>query len=122
MDFDLAVSVDGDIVVVTFSGRSTERNAQAMTTRYFEVVRSSGKYKVLADIRQLQGRLTAGETFLLVHELKAGSIPSGVKTAILESAAQRAFAEFLETVLINSGVPVRCTLDRAEALLWLRAA
>jgi hypothetical protein len=121
LDFDLAASADGDILVITFSGRSTERNVQAMTARYFEILRSSGKQTVLADIRLLQGRLSAAETHLLVHELPAGEIPANFKTAILESEARRAYADFLETVLVNAGVPVRCMVDRAEALAWLRA-
>jgi hypothetical protein len=121
-DFGLASSVDADVVVVTFSGRSTEKNAQAMITRYFELVRASGRNKALADIRQLQGRLSAGETYLLVHGLPLGSVPAGFRTAILESAAQRGYAKYLEDVLVNAGVSVKCVLDRDEALAWLRAA
>lgn len=120
-DFALASSVEGDVVVVTFSGRSSEKNAQAMTTRYFEIVRASGRKKVLADIRQLQGRLSAGETFLLVHQLPQHSIPADFRTAIVESDQRRAFAKFLEDVLVNAGARVRCLLDRDEALAWLRA-
>ncbi|HET9734524.1 MAG TPA: hypothetical protein VFP62_04575, partial [Burkholderiales bacterium] len=118
MDFHLAVAQDGDVLIVTFSGRSTEGNARAMTMRYFGLLADSGKKKVLADIRQLQGRLSTGETYLLVHELRPGSIPAGIKTAILELEGQRAFATFLETVLVNVGVPVRCVVDREEALAW----
>jgi hypothetical protein len=120
-DFALAVSEDGDVLIVTFSGRSTEGNARAMTMRYFGLLAASGKKKVLADIRQLQGRLSAGETYLLVHELRPGSIPAGFKTAILELEGQRAYAAFLETVPVNVGVAVRCVVDRDEALAWLRA-
>ena len=121
-DYGLASSVDGDVVVVTFSGRSTEKNAQAMTTRYFELVRASGMNRALADIRQLQGRLSVGETFLLVQELPLHSLPAGFRTAILESESQRTYARFLEDVLVNAGARVRCVLDRDEALAWLRAA
>lgn len=119
-DFDLASRIDGDMVVVTFSGRSTERNSRAMTARYFEIVLASGKRKVLADIRQLEGRLSAGETFMLVHELPLGRSAAGLATAILETEAQRAYADFLETVLVNAGATVRCTVDHAAAVAWLR--
>jgi hypothetical protein len=120
-DFDFAVSADGDVVIVTFSGRSTDRNARAMATRYFEILLASGMKKALADIRQLRGRLSAGETYLLVHQLPMSSIPADFKTVILESEEQRAYAGFLETVLVNIGVRVRCMSDREEALAWLRA-
>jgi hypothetical protein len=120
-DFDLATSTEADVLVVTFSGRSTEANAHAMTTRYFDLVRAAGSGKVLADIRRLRGRLSAGQTYLLVHKLPLGSLPPDLRTAILESPEQRAYAEFLETVLVNVGARVRCTIDRGEALAWLRA-
>ena len=85
------------------------------------VVKDGGK-KVLADIRRLRGRLSAGETYLLVHKLPLGSVPADLRTAILESAEQRAFADFLETVLVNVGARVKCTVDRDQALAWLRAS
>ena len=122
VDFALDASAEGDVVVVTFSGLSTEANAPAMTTRYFDLVRARGGKKVLADIRRLRGRLSAGETYLLVHKLPLGSVPADLRTAILESAEQRAFADFLETVLVNVGARVKCTVDRDQALAWLRAS
>jgi hypothetical protein len=120
-DFELAASEEDDVLIVTFSGRSTARNARALTARYFEILRAAGHRKALADIRQLQGRLSAGETFLLVHKLPLGTLPEEFRTAILEAPEQRAYAEFLETVLVNAGVRVKCVLDRDEALAWLRA-
>ena len=56
MDFDLTSSRDGDILVVAFTGQSSEKNAHAMTKRYFEIVLGSGMKKVLADIQS--GRFT----------------------------------------------------------------
>jgi hypothetical protein len=56
-----------------------------------------------------------------VHKLPLGTLPEEFRTAILEAPEQRAYAEFLETVLVNAGVRVKCTLDRDEALAWLRA-
>jgi len=120
-DFDLAARTEGDILVITFSGRSTARNSRAMVARYFDIALASGKRKVLADIRQLQGRLSAGETFMLVHDLPLGGAVAGLATAILESEAQREYGDFLETVLVNAGARVRCVPDRDEALSWLRA-
>jgi hypothetical protein len=120
-DFDLASSVDGDVLIVTFMGQSTAANARAMTTRYFQIVRDSGKKQVLADIRQLKGRLSVGETYLLIRDLPMTSLPVDISTAILETERQRAYADFLETTATNAGVRVKCMVDRAQALAWLRA-
>ena len=48
LDFDLAGTTDGDILVVTFSGQSNESNARAMTQRYFQVVHASGRPKAVS--------------------------------------------------------------------------
>ena len=92
-----------------------------MTRRYFEIVLNSGKKKLLADIRQLKGRLSVGETYLLIRELPMTSLPVDMSTAILETEEQRAYARFLETTVTNAGVHVKCMVDREEALAWLRA-
>jgi hypothetical protein len=121
MDFDITGSADGDVLIVTFTGESTENNAQAMTKRYFEIVLRSGSKKVLADIRLLKGRLSAGKTYFLVRDLPVKPTPAGIKTAILEKKESRAYANFLETTSANAGVHLRSFVDREEAISWLRS-
>ena len=121
MDFDITSSLDGDVLIASFSGRSTEKNAQAMTARYFDVVLGSGLKKVLADIRPLKGRLTTTETYFLVRDLPIKPIPAGIKTAVLEKEEKREYAHFLETTSENAGVRFKCFFDRDEAMSWLRA-
>ena len=122
MDFDIASSLDGDVLIVTFTGQSTAKNAHAMTRRYFEVVLGSGMKKVLVDIRLLIGRLSVGETYLLVRDLPVKPTPTGIKTAIVDTKEGRGYANFLETTSENAGVRFRCFVERAEALSWLRAS
>jgi hypothetical protein len=121
MDFDITSSQDGDVLIVTFSGQSTVENAHAMTKRYFEIVLASGTKKVLADIRPLKGRVSAGETYFLVRDLPVKPTPVGIKTAVVETKERRGYGEFLETTAANAGVYLRCFVDREEALSWLRA-
>jgi hypothetical protein len=120
MDFDITDSLDGDVLIVTFTGRSTKENAQAMTKRYFEVVLGSGLKKVLADIRLLNERLSDVQTYFLVRDLPVKPTPVDIKTAILEAEERREYADFLETTSHNAGVPLKCFVDREEALSWLR--
>ncbi len=120
MDFDVTSSPDGDILVVAFTGQSSEKNAHAMTKRYFEIVLGSGMKKVLADIRLLHGRLSTGETYFLVRDLPVKPTPRGIKTAILETKERRNYADFLETTSMNADVHLRCFVDREEAISWLR--
>jgi hypothetical protein len=122
MDFDITSSLDGDVLIVTFTGQSTEKNAHAMTKRYFEIVLGSRMKKVLADIRLLKGRLSVVETYDLVRDLPVKPAPTDIKTAILETKKEREYASFLETTSANAGVRFRCFFDRDEALSWLRTA
>jgi hypothetical protein len=121
MDFDITSSLDGDVLIVTFTGRSTNENAHAMTKRYFEIVLGAGAKKVLADIRPLQGRLSAGETYFLVRDLPIKPTPVGIKTAVVETKERCGYGGFLETTSANAGVHLRCFVDREEALSWLRS-
>lgn len=120
-DFDIKGAPQGDVLVVSFTGRSTDANSQAMTRRYFDLVLASGLKKVLADIRSLQGRLSAAKTYFLVRDLPVKPFPADIKTAIVESAQQRDYAQFLETTAANAGVHFRCFLDHETALAWLAA-
>lgn len=119
MDFDITSSLDGDVLIVTFTGQSTRKNVHAMIKRYFEIVLRSGMKKVLADIRLLKGRLSVVETYDLVRDLPVKPIPADIKTAILETKEGRGYANFLETTSANAGVRFRCFFDREEALSWL---
>jgi len=120
-EFDITGTPDGDILVVRFSGRSTAENARAMARRYFDVLLASGKKKVLADLRSLNGRLSTGETYFLLRDLPVKPTPRGIKTAILESEDQSKFANFFETTANNAGLGIKCFFDREKALAWLQS-
>jgi hypothetical protein len=120
-DFDLKSSEHGDVLVVTFSGASNEANSTAMTRRYFELVQASGRSRVLADVRALRGRLSGAGTYFLVRNLPVERVPTGIKTAVVEAAENREFANFLETTAANAGVYFRCFLDYDAALAWLES-
>ena len=122
MDFDITSSLDGDVLIVTFTGQSTAKNAHAMIERYFQIVLGSGTKKVLADIRPLTGRLSVVDTYRLVRDLPVKPAPAEIKTAVLDTKEGRGYATFLETTSVNAGVRIRCFVDRQEALTWLNAA
>ena len=121
MDFDITSSSEGDVLIVSFTGQSTPKNAHAMTKRYFEIVLGSGMKKVLADIRLLNGRLSEAETYFLVRDLPIKPAPVDIKTAVLELEQRREYARFLETTSANAGVRLKYFIDREEALSWLRS-
>ena len=118
-DFDLKSALQGDVLLITFTGASNDANAVAMTRRYFEIVLEASPSKVLADVRPLRGRLSSARTFFLVRNLPVERVPQGIKTAIVETPGNREFASFLETTAANAGVNLRCFLDYDEALAWL---
>jgi len=120
-DFDITSSLDRDILVVQFIGRSTGENARSMARKYFDVVLASGSKKVLADLSLLKGRISTGETYFLLRDLPVKPTPVGIKTAILETEEEAKFAAFLEMTANNAGLGIRCFLDREQAMAWLRS-
>jgi len=119
-DFDVQGKIDGDILVATFSGRSTRENSRELARRYLDLVKASGLKKVLADLRGLEERLSAGETYFLMRDLPSKPIPHDIKTAVLEAERWREYAAFFESTSVNAGVALRCFFDRDAAMAWLR--
>jgi hypothetical protein len=117
--YSLDSSEAGGLLTVRFSGRCSPANAREMTQRYLELVVQAGQRKVLADIRDLRGRLSAAATFLLVHDLPVQPVPSGIRTAILDSGENRNYGRFLEDITVNLGMNVRCFTDAPAAQDWL---
>ena len=107
------------VLVVTFTGACTRSNAKEMTGRYFRAVLDSGAKKVLADIRGLKGRLSEAETYFLLRDLPVKPVPADIRTAIVESPGNRAYARFMENTAANAGVEFRTFLDYGEASAWL---
>jgi hypothetical protein len=120
VDFEITSARDTDVLLLSFTGRSTRENAKAMTQRYFDIVKESGQRKVLADICRLEGRLSATDTYFLVRDLPARPLPGIIRTAILETPQRHEYAEFLEATAENAGINFKCFFDRQEALSWLR--
>ena len=120
MDFELNASPDGDVLVVAFGGRLSESNATEMVERYFDQIRARRPKKVLADVRGLEGELSAGRVYFLVRDLPQ-PVPQGIKTAFLDRAERADQAHFLESTAHNAGVELKAFADRDVALAWLRA-
>jgi hypothetical protein len=120
-DFALTQAIRDGVLVVTFTGASNRSNAKEMTEGYFRIVLASGAKKVLADIRGLQGRLSEAETYFLLRDLPVKPVPEGIRTAIVESPANRTYAQFLEDTAANAGVHFRTFLDYDKAIAWVAA-
>jgi hypothetical protein len=121
LDFDLSASLDGDVLVVAFGGRVSEANVVAMVRRYFDLVAAHRPKSVLADVRALDGELSASRVYFLVRNLPQ-PMPKAVKTAFLERAERAAEAHYLESTAHNAGVELRAFVDRDAAMTWLRAS
>ena len=120
-EFALEKSIVGDVLVVRFTGEATEKNANAMVRRYFDLVLGCGARKVLADLRQLEGRLSGSKTYFLMRNLPVKPVPRGIKTAVVESPDHGDYADFLENTAANAGIYLTSFLDYGDALAWLNS-
>ena len=106
MHFELNGSLDGDVLVVAFGGRLSASNATEM---------------VLADVRGLEGKVSAGRVYFLVRDLPQ-PVPQGIKTAFLDRTERAEQAHFLESTAHNAGVELKAFVDPDAAMAWLRAS
>jgi hypothetical protein len=121
-EFDIQSSLRGNVLVVVFTGESTQANAAAMTRRYFDLVLASGRDRILVDLRALRGRLSKGAIYFLVRDLPVKPVPPSIRTAVLDAAENHEFATFLETTAANAGVNIACFTDAGAAHAWIGAA
>ena len=119
MDWDVTSAMDGDVLVVTSLGRTTEENVYAIARRFLDILSEAKRALVLIDNRQLESRLSLVSTFFLVRDLPGRPI-SVMRLAIVDREENRAFAEFHETTSANAGQPLTYFFDYHEALQWLR--
>jgi hypothetical protein len=109
------------VLVVAFGGRLSDSNATEMVERYFDLVRARRPNKVLADVRGLEGKVSASQVYFLVRDLPQ-PVPQGVKTAFLDHAERAEQAHFLESTAHNAGVELKAFVDPDAAMAWLRAS
>lgn len=119
MSYTLTHAFDGDILVITFHGRSTAGNARAIVDDYLRIISETSSKKVLTDIRDIEGRVSFGSLYFIM-----GNLPKErrrvVSNAIVDIEKHRRFDEFLETTSATAGVYLRMFYDYDEALKWLR--
>jgi hypothetical protein len=121
MDYSITEKLEGDILILTTQGRLTKKNAHAIMGDVMKMLAETPTGKLLYDIRQLEGRLSLGSTYLLMGDLPSQR-PRNIKVAIVVSETYRKHDEFFETTAANAGVYFRLFYDYDEALKWLKEA
>ena len=103
-------------------GLRTRDSVISLTQEIFEKAIALGHTKVLVDVRGLEGRLEALDSYLLVTEGFRSIRWKGLnKAAILDDRAFSVRERFSELVARNRGYNYRIFYDREHAAEWLLA-
>jgi len=119
MEYNLTSEFEGDILVIAFYGRATDKNTHQIVNDYLKIISETKSKKVLSDIRHLEGRISFGSLYFTM-----GNLPKNrrrdFQNAVVDFEKNRRFDEFLETTAATAGVYLQLFHDYDEALKWLR--
>jgi hypothetical protein len=108
-----------DILFLKLLGQSTADNADAIAKEAIGIILQHDPPGIVVDVRELDGRLSAGETFFHVRNYPT-NIPR-YRTAILDLARNREYCEFYELAATNIGHNIRCFYCLDDAIHWLQS-
>ena len=108
-----------DYLLAVVSGLFDKAKLADMLKDIFAASSRHGLRKILVDIRALEGEIT------FIARYDAGQLVADlqrepVRLAMLGTSSQIWPDRFFENVAKNRGVETKVTLDKAEALEWLR--
>ena len=103
---------------VTWSGVITPADIQISTIEVFGRTVEDGLDKVLVDVRSITNTLSTSDLFFTT-EAQAKLGPPRPHAALLGRADQKPELEFIESVGVNRGMPLKSFTSEPEALAWL---
>jgi hypothetical protein len=106
-----------DILIVKISGQLSS-NIRPAIMEYFSFVRASGLFKVLVDLRDMQGRISITDTYLMAREVFPAK--NERVTAIVENEQRREYSELHKLALENAGYrDIHLFYEFDDAFNWL---
>jgi hypothetical protein len=108
MEYKINISADGHYIVVKVKGEMDPQKAIQYTEESHEIGRNKGIDKYLVDLTEAMNTMRVFENYEFAHEKVAPNpgINKRAKVAFLVSAADHSH-DFIETVMINSGMQVK---------------
>jgi hypothetical protein len=120
MAIDFTATVEGDVLFVKASGFDENlAQVEAFGMAVIEICLAHSVTHVLSDERDLQYRLSTGDTYAAAVQL-AEVAPSVARVAIVSDPADIDDALLWENVAVNRGLTVRMFKDPENALVWLK--
>jgi hypothetical protein len=122
MEYSIEFEPVEDYLYARTTGLRTRKNVISLTQEIFEKAIALGHSKVLVDVRGLEGKLGALDSYLMVTEAFRPIRWKGLsKAAILDDRAFSVRERFSELVARNRGYDYRIFYDREHAAEWLLA-
>lgn len=116
--YDICCEMDDGILMVRVSGQVTTDNADSIIGDIFTLCQQHEARKMLADLRELQGRLSIVETYQRVKNYP--DYARFIQTAIVDLPENEAFYTFHETTASNRAMHARSFTSLQDAIAWLK--
>ena len=120
--YTFSIELKDGYLLARAHGERTRATVTAITMEVFEAAMAKDFPKALIDVRELDGRLSVLDSYLIVtqvFEKLRGKVLR--KAAIVDWRISSTRGWFLETVARNRGFNIRVFADSREALAWLEA-
>lgn len=119
--YQIGVSWNEEILVITLSGQASEHNAAEIVREVIGIANEKRPRRVLVDSRNLRGQPGFADTYFLAREYPLQDAYITPRIAVINREENRSLASFRETTTWNLGLNIRYFSDPDEAIVWLRA-
>jgi hypothetical protein len=104
---------------VILRGRRTPETIKAMAEAIYAACTEHECFKVLADTRELIGRLSVVDQYYIPSQIPNDPAARRIRLAAIDLEKDRKIWTFFETVFRNAGYKVKIFTDPDEAINWL---
>ncbi|MBN1546982.1 MAG: hypothetical protein JW902_10005 [Syntrophaceae bacterium] len=114
--YQIEVSWDEEILEIIIIGRASKENAGEIAQEVFRIAGENKPKRMLIDCRNVQGRLSIGDTYYHVR----GYPNVRIKAAVLDILENKSYYSFHEAAAKNLGFPIKYFNHVDGAKAWLQ--
>jgi hypothetical protein len=117
--YQIFSSVKNCILEIVFTGELSGNDVNQLMDDVLGIIKPNNTGKVLADIRNAEGRFGYAETYFRVRQFPPDKPMA--KVAILDIPKNAQYGSFLEITAHNAGFSWKYFTDKDEAINWLKS-
>jgi hypothetical protein len=122
MPWNLEVTEDGKVLLLTYRGLLSPAESAGMTRQTLERILETGVTRVMLDCSAAQMEIPVTDIYKLPDRYEAAGVPRSIRVAVVvpHDNYKRELFEFYEDVCRNRGYFVKLFENHGAAWEWLR--